>query len=140
VTPGEVHESHRLESLIDNHEKNTETTVETAVADSKYGGIENYLACRDRGIKAHFKSLEETQKGTGTKKGIFAKEVFTYNAETDTFSCPAGQTLRRRKFLKSVNTMNILLLRADVTDANLNGSVPRPNPVEPSSGISDKMS
>ena len=35
VTPGEVHETHRLESLIDTHEKNTETTVETAVADSK---------------------------------------------------------------------------------------------------------
>jgi transposase len=100
VTPGEVHESHRLEALIDTHEKNTETTVETAVADSKYGSIENYLACRDRGIKAHFASLEKTQKGTGTKKGIFPKEAFTYNAETDTFICPAGQTLKKRKFFK----------------------------------------
>jgi len=100
VTPGEVHESHRLESLIDAHEKNTETTVETAVADSKYGSIENYLACQDRDIKAHFSSLEQTQKGTGTKKGIFPKEAFTYNADTDTFSCPAGQTLKRRKFFK----------------------------------------
>ncbi len=100
VTPGEVHESHRLKSLIDTHEKNTEATVETTVADSKYGSIENYLACRDRGIKAHFSSLEQTQKGTGRKKGIFPKEAFTYNAETDTFSCPAGQTLKRRKFFK----------------------------------------
>ena len=58
------------------------------------------LACRDRGIKAHFSSLEQAQKGTGTKKGIFAKEAFTYNAETDTFTCPAGQTLKRRKFFK----------------------------------------
>ena len=100
ATPGEVHESHRLESLVDNHEKNTETTVGTVVADSKYGSIENYLTCRDRGIKAHFSSLEQTQKGTGTKKGIFAKEAFTYNSETDTFSCPAVQTLKRRKFFK----------------------------------------
>jgi transposase len=100
VTPGEVHESHRLESLIDTHEKNTEATVETVVADSKYGSIDNYLACQDRDIKAHFSSLEQTQKGTGTKKGIFAKEAFSYNAETDTFSCPAGQTLKRRKFFK----------------------------------------
>ncbi len=100
VTPGEVHESHRLESLVDTHEKNTETTVETVVADSKYGSIENYLACRDRGIKAHFSSLEESQKGTGTKKGIFPKEAFSYHAETDTFTCPAGQTLKRRKFFK----------------------------------------
>ena len=100
VTPGEVHESHRLESLIDAHEKNTETTVETAVADSKYGSIENYLACQDRDIEAHFSSLEQTQKGTGTKKGIFPKEAFTYNVDTDTFTCPAGQTLKRRKFFK----------------------------------------
>ena len=100
VTPGEVHESHRLESLINNHENNTESTVKTAVADSKYGSIENYLACRDRGIKAHFSSLEQTQKGTGTKKGIFPKEAFTYNAETDTFTCPAGQSLKRRRFYK----------------------------------------
>ena len=100
VTPGEVHESHRLESLVDHHEKNTETEVETVVADSKYGSIENYLACRDRDIKSHFSSLEQTQQGTGTKKGIFAKEAFTYNVETDTFTCPAGQTLKRRKFFK----------------------------------------
>jgi transposase len=100
VTPGEVHESHRLQSLIDTHENNTGTSVDTAVADSKYGTIENYLACKDRGIKAHFKSLEETQKDTGTKKGIFPKEKFIYNAETDTFSCPAGQSLKRRKLFK----------------------------------------
>lgn len=98
VTPGEVHEAHRLQALIANHEKNTETTVKTAVADSKYGSIENYLACQDRDIKAHFTSLEEAQKDTGTKKGIFPKEAFTYNAESDTFTCPAGETLKRRKF------------------------------------------
>jgi hypothetical protein len=101
VTPCEVHESHRLESLINTHGINTETTVETAVADSKYGSTENYLACRDRGIKAHFKSLEETQKGTGTKKGAFPKKAFTYNAETDTFTCPAIQTLKYASFLKA---------------------------------------
>jgi transposase len=39
VTTDEVHEAHRLESLIDTHENNTEATVETAVADSKYGSI-----------------------------------------------------------------------------------------------------
>jgi transposase len=100
VTPGEAHEAHRLESLIDTHQKNTETTVETVVADSKYGSIENYLACQDRDIKAHFSSLEQTQKDTGTKKGIFPKEAFTYNAETDTFTCPAGQTLKKRRFYK----------------------------------------
>ena len=100
VTPGEVNEAHRLESLIDSHEKNTEQKVETAVADSKYGTIENYLVCQDRGIKAHFRSLEDTQKDTGTKKGIFPKEAFSYDVEKDIFICPAGQTLKRRNYYK----------------------------------------
>ena len=100
VTPGEVHESHCLQSLIDTHENNTETTVETAVADSKYGTIENYLTCQDRGIKAHFNSLEQSQKDTGTKKGIFPKEAFSYDADNDIFICPAGQILKRRKYYK----------------------------------------
>jgi transposase len=126
VTTGEVHEAHRLESLIDTHEKNTEATVETAVADSKYGSIENYLVCRDRNIKPHFISLEEAQKGTGTKKGIFPKEAFTYNRETDTFTCPAGETLKRRKFFKkrqhyeyiaSKGTCNSCQLKAQCTKA-----------------------
>jgi transposase len=126
VTPGEVHESHCLESLIDTHEKNTEATVETAVADSKYGTIENYLTCQDREIKAHFSSLEQTQKGSGTKKGIFPKEAFSYNAETDTFTCPAGETLKRRKYFKkrkhyeyiaSAKTCNNCKLRKQCTKA-----------------------
>ncbi len=41
--------------------------------------------------------------------------------------------------LKNVNTMNILLLRVHVTVANLKSSVRKPNPVEPSNAISDKM-
>jgi hypothetical protein len=126
VTPGEVHEAHRMQALIDTHEKNTETTVETAVADSKYGSIENYLACHDRGIKAHFTSLEEAQHGTGTKKGIFAKQAFAYNAESDTFICPAGQTLKRRNFNKkrqhyeyitAAGTCNRCRLKAQCTKA-----------------------
>jgi uncharacterized protein (UPF0179 family) len=100
VTPGEVHEAHRLGSLIENHQNNTGRKVETAVADSKYGTIENYLSCHDRGIKAHFNSLEQTQKDTGTKKGIFPKEAFTYDADNDIFICPAGQLLKKRKYFK----------------------------------------
>jgi transposase/uncharacterized protein (UPF0179 family) len=100
VTPGEVHEAHRMQSLLDNHQKNTGQKIETAVADSKYGTIENYLACQDQGINAHISSLEQTQKNTGTKKGIFPKEAFSYNAIDDIFICPAGQILKRRKYFK----------------------------------------
>jgi len=100
VTPGEVHESHRMQSLIDKHQENTGRTLETVVADSKYGTIENYLSCHDREIKAHFNSLEKSQKGTGSQKGIFSKEAFIYDADNDVFICPAGQILKMRKYFK----------------------------------------
>jgi transposase/uncharacterized protein (UPF0179 family) len=100
VTPGEVHEAHRMQALIDSHQKNTGKKVETAVADSKYGTIENYLVCQDQGINAHISSLEQTQKNTGTKKGIFPKEAFSYDAIDDIFICPAGQILKKRKYFK----------------------------------------
>jgi len=126
VTPGEVHEAHRMQSLIDNHQKNTERKVETAVADSKYGTIENYLACQDQEINAHINSLEQTQKNTGTKKGIFPKEAFIYDAVDDVFICPAGQILKRRKYYKkrkhyeyiaSASTCNSCELKAKCTKA-----------------------
>ena len=100
VSPGEVHEAHRMQALIDSHEKNTATKVEAAIADSKYGTLDNYVACHDRGIKAHIPSLEQTQKGTGRQKDIFSKGVFIYDYAKDVFICPAGQILKNRKYRK----------------------------------------
>jgi hypothetical protein len=126
ATAGEVHEAHRMQSLIDSHQNNTEATVETAVADSKYGTIQNYLACQDRGVKAHFNSLQQSQKGTGSKKGIFPKEAFSYDADNDIFICPAGQTLKKQKYFKkrkhyeyiaSAGTCNRCQLRENCTKA-----------------------
>ena len=70
------------------------------VADSKYGKIENFLRCHDLGIKAHIPSLEKTHRGSGRQKGIFHREAFSYNRDTDTFTCPAGQILRKRHYHK----------------------------------------
>jgi transposase/uncharacterized protein (UPF0179 family) len=100
VTPGEVHEAHRMQSLIDSHEKNTGATVEVAIGDSKYGTLDNYLSCHDRGIKAHMRSLEQTQSGSGRQKDIFARELFIYDFAKDIFICPAGQIMKKRKYKK----------------------------------------
>ncbi len=103
VTPGSVDDGHVLKETIELHENNTEKKVETVVADSKYGIIENYLLCHDSHIKAHIPSFEEKHRGSGRQKGIFPREVFSYDPETDTFLCPAGQVLKRRSFYKSRN-------------------------------------
>jgi hypothetical protein len=83
--------------------KDTHKEIDTVVADSKYGTIDNYLICHDHGIKAHIPSLEETHRGSGRQKGIFPKEAFAYRPDTDTFTCPAGHTLKRRHYYKNRN-------------------------------------
>lgn len=98
VTPGSVNEAHRLKSLLNSHHQNTGRKAKICVADSKYGTIDNYLSCYDLGVKSHFESFEKAHRGSGRQKGIFAKEQFVYNRDEDTFSCPAGQTLKRRRF------------------------------------------
>jgi transposase len=103
VTPGEINEGQLLSDLIDQHEKNTGTTVKTAVADSKYGTIDNYLFCSDRDIDPHIKSFDKENEDAGTRKGIFSPKEFTYDSEKDCFICPAGETLKLRKLIEHRN-------------------------------------
>ena len=98
VTAGEVNEAQRLSFLLDQHEETTDEKVETVVADSKYGTVENYLSCHDRQINAHIPDLKETQKSR--RLDIFPEDAFKYDTDSDTYTCPAGKTLTRRKHKK----------------------------------------
>ena len=97
LTPGSTDDAEMLKEMIETHTHNTQTEVDTVVADSRYGTIDTFLMCHDRGVKAHIPSLEETQRGSGSKRGIFPQDAFSYDPETDTFTCPAGQVLKRGK-------------------------------------------
>jgi transposase len=103
ITPGSIDDGEMLTEMIDTHKRNTQKEVDTVVADSKYGTIDKFLLCRDRGIKAHIPSLEKTHRGSGRQKGIFPKEAFPYHPDTDTFTCPAGHILKRRHYHKNRN-------------------------------------
>jgi transposase len=100
VTRGQVNEAHRLPALIEGHSLNTEKAVETVVADSKYGTVENYLKCYDLGINAHIPDLKKKQDNTGSREGIFGEEAFEYDSKTDTYRCPAGQMMKIRRHQK----------------------------------------
>jgi len=117
TTPGEVHEAHRMQSLIDNHQKNTGQKVEIAVADSKYGTIENYLTCKDQGIKAHINSLEQTQKDTGSQKGIFPKEAFSYDADNDIKKRKYFKKRKHYEYIASASNCNSCQLKEKCTKA-----------------------
>ncbi len=100
TTTGSVDDGEPLQEILHGHTNNTGKSVDTVVADSRYGNKDNFLMCHDSGINAHIPCLEKTQRGSGRQKGIFPKEAFSYDRDTDTFTCPAGQILKKRNYHK----------------------------------------
>lgn len=100
ATPGDVNEAHVMFSLIEKHETTTGTKTETVVADSKYGTIDNFLDCLDKGIKAHIPDLRLAALKRTKKRSIFTDDQFVYDPPSDTYTCPAGNQLKRKSLHK----------------------------------------
>jgi transposase len=96
TTTGDVNEAHEMIPLLESHHFNTRIKADTVVADSKYGTIENFLACHDQGVEAHMPDLREISLKRTEKQNIFGEERFEYNRESDTYRCPAGHRLKPR--------------------------------------------
>lgn len=96
VTPGDVNEAHLLIPLTEVHHQNTGRSARVVVADSKYGTIENFLACHDRGMRAHIPDLGQVATERNTARRIFPETAFEYDPQTDTYQCPAGNRLFRK--------------------------------------------
>jgi len=94
TTAGDVNEAHLMVPLLEGHHSNTGRKADTVVGDSKYGTIENFLACHDLGIQAHMPDLGEFSAKRTEKLGIFSEEAFEYDPESDTYLCPAGNRLK----------------------------------------------
>jgi len=95
TTGGSVKEDTQLWGLVEQHQKNTCVAVQTVVADSQYGTVENFLACQQQSIHPHMADLKGAQDQAGLRKEFFGEEKFIYDAATDTYSCPVGQVMRR---------------------------------------------
>jgi transposase len=96
IAPADRNEAHLLFALADRHQANTHRCAATLVADSKYGTIDNYLSAHDRGVSAHIPDLKKATDKRTQKRQIFPDTRFVYAAESDTYRCPAGETLRRK--------------------------------------------
>lgn len=95
TTPGDVEENAELETLIEQHEKNTQQSVKTVVADKQYGTVENYRRLQQRGINTHMDCAYTRLNKSST--GIFPISDFKYEPDTDTYLCPAQQKLWPRR-------------------------------------------
>jgi transposase len=97
TTSGRIAENKKLMDVVAQHEQNTGCAARTAVADHKYGTAENFVACHQKGIVTH---LGDAKAKAGQVAGIFPESAFVYDAQRDQFTCPAGQTLPRRRFVR----------------------------------------
>lgn len=100
TTPGDVKENAKLIDLAEQHELNTGQSVKTIVADNAYGTVENFIECKERGIRSHMGDVLRSQRKRASSVGIFGIEDFMYDADTETYRCPAGNVLTRRKHKK----------------------------------------
>jgi transposase len=98
TTPGSIAENHKLLDLIAQHEANTEQPVHTVVGDSKYGTADNLAACVEKNIAPHLGLLADQQKSHAARAECYTESDFTYEAGRDTYTCPAGQTLTKRRY------------------------------------------
>jgi transposase len=94
TTAGDVNEAHLMVPLLESHHANTGRGAETVVADSKYGTVENFLACHDLGVRAHIPDLGEYATKRTEKLKIFSEKEFEYDSQSDTYRCPAGNRLK----------------------------------------------
>ncbi len=96
TTPADVAENTRLEELIEAHERNSALETQTVVGDKQYGTVDNFRRLKQRGLKTHmdFKHQAPAKEG----QGIFPTEAFKYEPRTDTYICPEGKTLYRRRY------------------------------------------
>jgi len=94
TTAGDVNEAHMMVSLLESHHANTGRGAETVVADSKYGTVENFLACHDLGVRAHIPDLGGYSTKRTEKLKIFSEEEFQYDSQSDTYRCPVGNLLK----------------------------------------------
>lgn len=96
TTRSDVADGVKMMGLIEQHEWNTGASVGAAVADATYGTTANFRECARRGIESHMSDLH-LKNAAHSYRGIFPEEAFAYDAGSDTYLCPAGQRLRRRK-------------------------------------------
>lgn len=97
TTSGSIAENKKLMGLVQQHQDNTQCSLQVVVADHKYGTNENYLACQEKGLLTH---LGDAKSKAGKVEGIFPQSQFNYQAKDDCFLCPASQKLRARRFIK----------------------------------------
>ena len=94
---GNVNDTHDLAPMANECKELLDKDSITAIADKGYNTGEQLQKCKDNGIITYV-----SPKNTSTpSKHCFSVEIFEYNSENDTYTCPANQCLTTNgKFYK----------------------------------------
>jgi transposase len=91
VTGAEVTENLPMQEMLFRSTFRWRLRPRSATGDAAYGTRENIAAVEKAGLRA-YAALPAQQKRTS----LFAIEDFVYDAQKDLYTCPQGETLRRR--------------------------------------------
>jgi hypothetical protein len=75
------------------------------VVDKGYFKIEDIEACENAGILPY---VPRPRRGPSVRAGLFRKDEFSHDADSDTYLCPAGQRLNvySSSFLRGLKKNN----------------------------------
>lgn len=100
TTSANINDEKVLTEVIDQHQKNTASKVNTAAADKAYGIGENYKYLYENGITpciSHKRNNSRCHRD-------FNYDRFIYDKNSDCYICPAGNKLKRHQFQKDKNS------------------------------------
>ena len=92
TTTGIRDDGAELPAAVDAHEEATGRKVKVVIGNSKYGITSNFIALAEKGIRSHMADLRGKHHNH-RQAGIYGAERFVYDAQSDTFTCPAGRKL-----------------------------------------------
>lgn len=94
TTAGDIAEPTQTIPLLEQHEQNAGSQVETVIGDRQYGTIDNHRAMMLRGVRPHLR----THPGRKRNPDRFPAEQFAFDPNSNRFRCPAGQWLYPRVY------------------------------------------
>jgi len=110
VLPGDIMDNTPMLDLLNRARFRWHLHPKRAIADAKYGTIENIVALEDADIRAYV-PLPDFDKRTG----YYGLSQFRYDPDADCYWCPQGQPLPR---YTAKNTEDGVMYRADAAICN----------------------
>jgi transposase len=121
VTPAEVTENLPMQELLFRSIFRWRLSPRSVTGDATYGTRENIAAIEKAGIRA-YTALADQEKRTS----LFNIDAFVSDAQKDLYTCPAGETLRRRghdhrgsyvRYAAKASACNECLLKSKCTNS-----------------------